>query len=335
MEGANGKRRKPVSFYLAIIFGIFLVFSVILNLILIVALAMQAFPEDEYASYKERFVCGERFTKDKILHILVTGAIISDKESYRKDNVRSVSMALKRAKNDKDIKAVLLHIDSPGGGITECEQIRGEILGFKESRPSVPIVVTMDRVAASGGYYIAAPADKIIAYPTTITGSIGVITYYVNIEGLLDKIGVRTLAIKSADKKDIGSPFRQLTEEEKGLYQEIINEMYQRFIKVIEEGRKNLKREEILHLADGRIYTGEQALKLGLIDDIGDFEYAIKVCKKLSGLTQAQVIEYKRPPSIFDWIFGSTRYNESSIMGELKKFALEKNNPQFLYMWSW
>jgi protease-4 len=191
-------------------------------------------------------------------------------------------------------------------------------------------------VGASGGYYVAMGADKIVAHPSSVTGSLGVIMLTVNANGLLEKIGVQAAAITSGPKKDMGSPFRAMTDEERAIFQGVINNLYERFLFVIKEGRKNLSADQIRALADGRIYSGEQAKAVGLVDSVGYLDDAIELAKKDAGLAEARLVVYQEP--------GEYRHNiYSRIMGReetgnpLMNFDLmalvRSGTPQFMYLW--
>lgn len=205
-----------------------------------------------------------------------------------------------------------------------------EILRFKEKRNVFVVACLMD-MAASGGYYIANAADIIMAHPTTVTGSIGVIALKFNIKGLMDKIGVEEESIKSGDKKDIFSYWRGITEEERKIMQGIIDSLHAQFLKAIEEGRKDLSPDEIRRLADGRIYTAQQALSHRLIDGIGYLEDVINLCKKETGLEKARVVTYHRPSD-----YKSNIYSQASIsifgLGDQNVF--EYLPVKFMYLWN-
>lgn len=188
---------------------------------------------------------------------------------------------LKEAREDTSIKAVLIRINSPGGSAPASQEIGDEIDALKNAGKKV--VVSMGDVAASGGYWLAAKADKIIANPATMTGSIGVIMEAQNYEGLFGKLGIGTETIKSGPHKDIGSPNRPMTVEERQILQEMVNDIYEQFLDVVASGRK-MDREKVRQLADGRIFTGRQAKKLGLVDELGNYNYAIQYTAKLVGI---------------------------------------------------
>ena len=190
-------------------------------------------------------------------------------------------------------------MNSPGGGITDCDRIHHEILELKKARPALRFVSLIRDVAASGGYYVSAPCDRIIAHPTTITGSIGVIMSFMNLEGLFEKIGYREVVIKSAEHKDIGSMGRPMTDKERELLQSMLNEMYDRFVQIVADGRK-MDVLKVRELADGRIYTGSQAKANGLVDELGYFDQAVDAAMKLAGVSDANVVEYQKPFTLQD-----------------------------------
>ena len=188
---------------------------------------------------------------------------------------------LDKIRKDPQIKAVVLRINSPGGSVGATQEICEEIEKIKKTGKKV--VASMGDVAASGGYYIASTADKIIANPGTITGSIGVIAEMGNVEELFRKIGVKIEVIKSGKHKDIGSPVRPMTQEERKMLQELINNAYEQFVAAVVKGR-NMPYEKVKELADGSIYTGQQAKDNGLIDDLGNMQDAVKLAGQLAGI---------------------------------------------------
>jgi protease-4 len=203
---------------------------------------------------------------------------------------------LRRAQSNPDVKAILLRINSPGGSVVGSDEIYQVLRDEIEK----PVVVSMGELAASGGYYIAAGADRIVANPATFTGSIGVILAVTNVEELLDKVGVEVTIIKRGELKDELSPFREMTPEERAWWQGIIDQAYDQFVDVVVEGR-GLPREKVLELADGRVYTGRQALELGLIDALGNLPDAIELAAELGGIEgKPRIIEYRRRPTFFD-----------------------------------
>ena len=207
---------------------------------------------------------------------------------------------LEQAQEDWSVKAIVLRVDSPGGSVVASDEIYQKMLEVEK-----PIVVSMGELAASGGYYISAPADVIMANPATLTGSIGVIAQMTNLEELMDKIGVEVVVIKSGIHKDEGSPFREMTEEEKAIWQAIIDETYAQFVAIVAEGR-DLPEDKVREIADGRVYTGKQAMELGLVDELGNLPEAIGRAAELGGIEgEPRLVEYRRPPTLFETFFGS------------------------------
>ena len=220
---------------------------------------------------------------------------------------------------DDAVKAIILRIDSPGGGVGPSQEIHREILKLKGKKK---IVTSMGSVAASGGYYIACASDLIVANPGTITGSIGVIMEFTNIEELFRKIGIKGVVLKSGEHKDIGSPFREMTPEEKRIIQEVIDNVHQQFIKAVADGRK-LDRSKVTQIADGRILTGEQAKQLGLVDQIGNLDDAIDATAKLVGIEGKPDILYpKKKFSIWELLIRET---VSAVLETLQEKGFELN----------
>lgn len=214
---------------------------------------------------------------------------------------------LRSAEADLDVKAIVLRIDSPGGGVTAAAQIYEVITTIEK-----PIVVSMAGTAASGGYYISAPTDYIMARPDTFTGSLGVVLTLFNAEELIDEIGVDVIAITSGENKSIGSPWEEITPEQRAIFDSLIDEAYQDFVAVIVDGR-NLPRERVLEMADGRIYTGRQALELGLVDELGNLQDAIAEAADRGGISgEPRIIEYDRLPGLDQFLAGfSARFTRT------------------------
>ena len=210
---------------------------------------------------------------------------------------------LKRLAESKGIKAIVLRIDSPGGGVAASQEIYDAVRKIRES--GKPIVVSMGSVAASGGYYVACGADSILANPGTTTGSIGVILEIPNVEGLMKKLGVKFQVIKSGKFKDTGSPYREMTPEERRYLQSYIDNAFQQFVSVVAENR-HITRSKVLSFADGRIFTGKQALALGLVDKLGDYQDAIDLAWKMAGLKGKPKVYRvpKRKITLLDLLFG-------------------------------
>jgi protease-4 len=210
--------------------------------------------------------------------VLEIKGVISDAEEYL--------MAINAMAKDRNIKAIVVRIDSPGGSVGASQEIFEEL---KKTRMKKPVIVSMGSVAASGGLYVSLGGTKIFASPGTVTGSIGVVLEIPNIEKLLKKVGVETETIKSGAYKDTGSIYRPLTSEEKEYLREKVKLIHDQFIKAISEERK-IPIEKVKEFADGRIFTGEEALSLGLIDELGNFWDAINEAKKLAKITEAKLV---------------------------------------------
>ena len=273
----------------------------------------------------------------KVLLIEISGVISSqDKEGFNPapNLIASVKEQLTKASQDEQVRAVVLRINTPGGTVTASDIIHHELKTFKASK-QVPIIASIMDVGASGGYYIAAAADTVFAHPSSVTGSIGVIMLTVNARGLLEKVGVEATAVTSGPRKDMGSPFRTMTSEERAIFQELIDSFYQRFLSVVQEGRPQLNMAQIKRLADGRIYAGDQAKALGLVDEVGYLEDAIDLAKKKAGVTEARIVAYKRPGA-----YSNNMYSKLMVPGpfaglsdlDLMSFV-RGGTPQFMYLW--
>lgn len=280
--------------------------------------------------------------RQKILILDISHVITGDEQeaslgrNVRESTVARVKEMLKKAEGDHNVKAILLRVDSPGGGVTASDVIYHELRRFKEKR-GIPVVASFLDVAASGGYYVALAADEIVAHPTTVTGSIGVMMINLNIAGLFEKIGVDDTSITSGKHKDIGSPFRKPTASDKRILQSVVNDLYGRFLDRVREGRKDIPEESIKKLADGRILTAQQALDAGFIDRIGYLEDAINQTKALAGLTEARVIVYHRPDEYAENVY-SLQASAGSTPQSLDYQALLRifggSGPRFLYIWA-
>ena len=279
--------------------------------------------------------------RGKVLIIPVRG-FISDgpKKSLLGDRagmLQEVVSQLRLAEKDKEIKAVLLEINSPGGSITASDVIYHEIMRFKE-RTNTKVVAGLMDVAASGGYYIALSADRIMAHPTTITGSVGVIFITPKVVGLMDKLGLAVEVNKSGKEKDIGSPFRASTPEEQQILQELTDRMGRRFVDLVAERRK-MDPTALSAVSTARIYSAEEAAQLKLIDRIGYLSDAIAEAKEIAGLPrEAKVVVYRRSEYHNDTVYNmsSTKYAGDSL--SLIDFNLSEIaptlSPGFYYLWA-
>jgi protease-4 len=274
---------------------------------------------------------------DKVLLISISGIISEGKDGglldRDEDLVTRVKEELTLAGEDERIKALLLRINSPGGTVTASDVLYHEIMAFKEKR-KIPVVAVIMDLGASGGYYVAVTGDRIIAHPTSVTGSVGVIMLRVSAEGLLQKIGVDASAIKSGAKKDIGSPFRPMTEDERAIFQTMINGFFSRFLDVVSKGR-SLPPDQLKAISDGRVLTGPQALQLGLVDQVGYLDDGIAAAKKLAGLSEARVVMYARPDAYRNNIYSLTggSWSLESLAQLTVMNLVPGTSPQFLYLW--
>jgi protease-4 len=258
-------QKRPLFIALALLSGIFAFF---LALVLAVSYLLDR---------PTRFVVGSQ-----VGVVEVEGVILDSKKIIEQLNDFHESST---------IKAIVLRVDSPGGGVGPSQEIHDEVRRIDADKP---VIVSMGSVAASGGYYIAAPARLIFANPGTITGSIGVIMEFTNFQELLEKIGLHSQAVKSGKHKDIGSPVRPMTEEERALLQGLIDDVHTQFVDSIAAGR-HLDVQKVRAFADGRIFTGRQARDLGLVDELGSLEAAIRRAGELGGIDGKPEVIY--PPS--------------------------------------
>ena len=232
--------------------------------------------------------------RDTVAVVYVEGAIQSGESSgpFASGGAYSDQIVrwLQRAERDPAVKAVVLRVDSPGGGVTASDEIRNQIVKLKATKP---VVASMGSLAASGGYYVSAPATKIVTNETTLTGSIGVITVVPNLEGLMEKLGIGATVFTSGPHKDETAGLRPLTEADRKILQDMVDEAFDRFVSIVSEGRA-MSKEAVRKLADGRIYTGRQALELGLADRVGDLPEAIQLAADLGGIRgEARVVRYR------------------------------------------
>jgi len=227
---------------------------------------------------------------EKIALVRIEGVILDAAE---------IIETLQQYRDDDAVKAILLRIDSPGGAVVPAQEIYDAVLELKEEKR---VVASMGNVAASGGYYIASAADRIVASPGTLTGSIGVIMELMNFQGLLEKVGVEGMVIKSGENKDIGSPFRKMTDAERVLMQGVLDDVHAQFMDAVAAGR-SLDRAAVRALADGRIFTGRQAVEVGLVDDLGGLQDAIKTTAEMVGIVgEPEVIESQDPYPFFEML---------------------------------
>lgn len=290
---------------------------------------------------KEQVVEGKGGPKILLLNI---SGFISEKPGSdrlqlqsRPSLVSEVREALQKAEKDIDVRGVILKINSPGGTVTASDIIYHELMNFS-SKKQVPVYACITTLGTSGAYYIASAADRIFSHPAAVTGSIGVIALKFNVEGLMTKLGVEEETIKSGDKKDLFSPFRELTAEEREIMQSIIDELHQRFLDIVLKQRgKVLTRAALEKLADGRIYTAGNALKLHLIDDVMYMDEVIDGMKESLGIKDARIISYSRNGGYAGTIYSSSPAVSSSLAdmaGDYTDGNVSLPGVALLYLWN-
>jgi protease-4 len=273
--------------------------------------------------------------RDKVLLIELSGVLAEEpiltlESRPQVPLLARVREELEKAADDEHVRAVVLRINSPGGTVTASDILYHEIKRFK-ARRKIPVVASVMDVAASGGYYAALAADRIVAHPTSITGSIGVLMLTVNSSGLLEKIGVSASYITSGPHKDMGSPFRALTPDEHALFQQLIDRLYGRFVALVVRERR-LDEARVRALADGRVYTASEALDLGLVDQIGYLEDAIALAREAAGVPTAKVVTYHRPRQYRATIYSGGE-SPPAQAGAADLVRLVTSGPKFLYLW--
>jgi len=254
--------------------------------------------------------------KDKIAVVEIFGPII---DSYE------VTELIEEYTSDRSIKGIIVHIDSPGGGVAPSQEIYEALLTARKKKP---VVATMGSVAASGGYYIALGADKIVSNPGTITGSIGVIMGFIDPRELLSKIGIVSITVKSGEFKDLGSPAREFTKRDRKMLQDVIDDVYEQFIEAVAENR-NMTIDEVKTFADGRIFSGRMAKKMGVVDETGTFRDSVKIISDLAGIKGEPALIRKQEEISF---LKDLLSEKLSILEEIKPPASMK--PGLHYLWT-
>lgn len=295
-------------------------------------------PADQ--TLKEQVVYRESvWTGNRILLLDIGGVLLNAHEpGFFGGGEHVVSLIVEKlyaAEKDDRVKAVVLRINSPGGTVTASDTVLQEIKQFK-LRTKKPVIAYFQDVAASGAYYLACGADEILAQRTTVTGSIGVIMQMFDLSDTMNKLGIQPDAITSGPFKDSGSPFRTMRPEERKLFQGLVDNFYNQFVMVVEEGRPKLTHEQVLKLADGRVYSAEQALDAGLIDGICTLREAIDAAKKRAKITTANTVQYHRPQ---DWTPNIYAQSPTPQVQNFNIFnvnlpSLWTERPIFLYIWS-
>jgi protease-4 len=283
---------------------------------------------EEVQPLEEQVISGEG--RDKVLVLDVSGMLLEGERgsplSDRKKPglLASVREALDRARADRSVKAIVLRINSPGGGVTASDTLYHELVRYKEDSGAA-IVAHITDVGASGAYYAALASDAITAQPTSVNGSIGVILYRVDATGLMEKVGIRASEIASGERKGMGSPLRPLSDDERRILQGFIDHLYDRFTGLVARSR-NLPIDRVRALADGRIFSSAEARDAGLIDGVGYLEDAITLAKQRASVPDARVVMYHRPGEYRSTIYSSSLINLD--LGELPGMGAT-----FLYLW--
>ena len=340
------RKKMGCAVWAAVIVGVgFVVFAMLMFVGLIFASITgqsveMASEEGAAAALVERTVEG---TGDqKILLVPVVGLIADMPQQglvrSQPGMVSTVMAMLKRARRDSDIRAVILAIDSPGGGITASDVLYHDIVKFREET-GLPVVALFGDVAASGGYYVGAAAEHIVAHPTSVTGSIGVIMPMLNVKGLLDKVGIQTTPIKSGENKDIGSAFREMTPEERAMLQEIVNEYYERFVSIVRTGFETrgvpVDEDALRKNCDGRVFTGRQAKERGFVDAIGYFEDARRAAEQRGGIPagQSRVVVFAPKPTLLGMILAKASAPRPDSVTLKIEGLTDSTAPRFMYLW--
>ena len=312
---------KPRRWWVIILLLLFLG-SAFLNLILFATTVVAV---GGSAKETETFVSGEELSSDKIAIIDISGTIMPP---FTERTIKTIDQVAE----DSDVKGVVLSVDSPGGFVADSHQIYARLLKLRQKKP---IYVTMKRIAASGGYYVAmgaGPEGKIFAEPTTWTGSIGVIIPRYDVSKLASDYGVKSAPLVTGQFKDSLSPFRELSPEETALWKSIMDDSFDRFKGIIDEGRANLTLDQVAALATGRIFTANQAVEAGLVDQIGFEEDVVEALKAHLKLTSVRVVRHKQPTTLLEELLGSQA--KSQPIDPLQQI-LEASTPRAMYFCGW
>jgi|JI10StandDraft_1071094.scaffolds.fasta_scaffold02783_14 protease-4 len=286
--------------------------------------------------------------RDKILILSIDGAISENPSGGNifgggssESTVSAIINDLFKARFDKDIKGIILKINSPGGTVTGSDLIYRELVQFKAAT-GIPIVALFMDKAASGGYYVAMSADKIVSMPTAVTGSVGVILSGFNVKEGLDKIGIKDQSITSGQNKAIGSPFVEMKPEQKLILQSIVNNLYERFFSIVKQNRQNVSESRLREICDGRIFTADQALKEGMIDKIGYFEETVNELMKMDKYTRIATPNNNKPRIVYYTHFKQRVRSiyqilseDSNTFGAIESILKTSTEAKFMYLWSY
>lgn len=281
--------------------------------------------------------------EQKIALLEIAGVITFEQEGWafggsKPSLVARLHEGLELAARDRDVRALVLRIRSPGGGVAASETVH-HLLSLWREETGKPLIAYLEEVAASGGYYAAMATDHVIAHPASITGSIGVVMPGINLSGLMDRFGVEDQSLTSGDFKDAGSAIRPMRQEERAQLQGVIDDLFDRFIEVVDAGRPNLDRRSIEPLADGRVFTSRQALEAGLVDQVAHLEEVLEVAEQRAGIRNASVVTYKEPGRMARNIyssFGASSGEGAAPVTEVNVLSIGATAPVpagFYYLW--
>ncbi len=335
---SGGPRRRRVWPWvlLAIAVALFLLVGGVVALALLVASSggeSEIGTNSPYGyAWEEEYVSGGG--PEKVAIIPVEGTIAGAETSGALGGVtaspEALTSQLDKAADDSGVRAVILAVNSPGGSVVASDEMHDAILDFKASTGK-PVVVSMEEVAASGGYYISAPADRIVANEGTFTGSIGVILSFLDLTGASEKYGIDQVAITSGEFKEIGSSFDEVGPDEREILQSVVDDSYDQFVEVIVEGR-GIPEERVRDIGDGRIYTGSQAQDLGLVDELGNLDDAISSAEELANVNDALVVRYTEPPGFLEGLQARVAPNEPEALQVLEAAGMgETPELQYIY----
>ena len=280
------------------------------------------------------------FVTDKIVVVDVDGMLFNQRPEasifgWRENPVALFVEKLDKVQGDKNVKAVVLRINSPGGSVTASDIMYARLMTLRKRR-GIPVVAILEDVGASGAYYLACGADTILAHPTSVTGSIGVIVQTVSFAGTMKLLGIEAKAVTSGARKDMASPLKPLDEEDLAILKEMVDGFYERFLGVVAASRTKLKPARLRELADGRVFTGEQALKAGLVDGVGYMSDAIALARTKADIKRAKVIMYHRPIGYRANVYSTAPpvVPQVNLLNLTAPDLAYPVRPQFLYLWT-
>jgi protease IV len=330
-EGSAGepRRRRRWPFVVGGLMALGLIGLAILAVVLILAAGGPTAPP----VYVEEYVAGDG--PYKIVAVPVEGEIAPADDTLGGTQPTAtpegLADALRQAGQDTSVVAVVLEVNSPGGGVTASDEMHQSILDFRENTDK-PVVVSMGDTAASGGYYISTAADRIVANETTLTGSLGVIFQLNNFAEAADKYGIKQVVIKSGKYKDMGNAFREMTPEELEIFQSIVDESYSEFVDVISEGRK-IPEDRVREIADGRVYSGSQARELGLVDSFGGLDEASATAGRLAGARDTTLVRYVQEPTLTETLLARLAPQKPQAQQIMEAAGLDlEPKPYYLYL---